>query len=147
MLDVGTYVLLGIFFHVSLRIQDKTSALLASGLDADGLIILTDGGGIWEHYGQPNAREMARVCPEYLQENHIGDEFPWTMEPKIKACVGFVSEYSTPNTEKWAVIADLNDAGDIRSGSAGTWVRRKSSWFGQAVSWRNHPSLDLCSYF
>jgi carbamate kinase len=28
-------------------------------LDADGYIILTDGGGIWQNFGKPNAREMS----------------------------------------------------------------------------------------
>lgn len=52
--------------------KDACAALLAAELDADGLIILTDGGGIWEKFGKPGAREMARATPECVRRksNH-----------------------------------------------------------------------------
>ena len=51
--------------------KDRCGAKLALELDADGLIILTDGGGVWQNFGKPDAREMkvailamsARSCP------------------------------------------------------------------------------------
>jgi carbamate kinase len=45
---------------------------LAFDLEADGYIILTDGGGIWEKYGKPEAREMAVATPEYLLGTKAG---------------------------------------------------------------------------
>ncbi len=45
---------------------------LAFDLEADGFIILTDGGGIWEKYGKPEAREMAVATPEYLLGTKAG---------------------------------------------------------------------------
>ena len=46
--------------------KDNCGALLATSLGADGFIILTDGGGIWENFGKPLAREMSVVTPAYL---------------------------------------------------------------------------------
>ena len=42
--------------------KDRCGAMLANELDADGLIILTDGGGIWQNFGKPDAREMKVAC-------------------------------------------------------------------------------------
>ena len=56
-------------------------------LGADGLIILTDGGGIWENFGKPEAREMSRATPSYLSETGAGQKFPGSMGPKVTACV------------------------------------------------------------
>jgi hypothetical protein len=39
--------------------KDRCGGKLANELDADGYIILTDGGGIWQNFGKPNAREMS----------------------------------------------------------------------------------------
>ena len=39
--------------------KDRCGGKLANELDADGYIILTDGGGIWQNFGKPDAREMS----------------------------------------------------------------------------------------
>ena len=43
--------------------KDACGAKLANELGADGFIILTDGGGIWQNFGKPNAREMKKASP------------------------------------------------------------------------------------
>ena len=43
--------------------KDACGAKLAAELDADGFIILTDVGGIWQNFGKPNAREMKKASP------------------------------------------------------------------------------------
>jgi carbamate kinase len=43
--------------------KDACGAKLAVELEADGFIILTDGGGIWQNFGKPNAREMKKASP------------------------------------------------------------------------------------
>ena len=40
--------------------KDRCGGKLANELDADGYIILTDGGGIWQNFGKPDAREMSK---------------------------------------------------------------------------------------
>ena len=52
--------------------KDKCGSKLAVDLQADGLIILTDGGGIWKNFGKPDAREMAQATPEYLLGTKAG---------------------------------------------------------------------------
>ena len=46
--------------------KDACGAKLAVELEADGFIILTDGGGIWQNFGKPNAREMKKASPGEL---------------------------------------------------------------------------------
>jgi carbamate kinase len=52
--------------------KDMCGSKLAVEIEADGFIILTDGGGIWEKFGKPEAREMAVVTPEYLLGTKAG---------------------------------------------------------------------------
>jgi carbamate kinase len=52
--------------------KDACGAKLAVDIKADGYIILTDGGGIWEKFGKPDAREMAVATPEYLLGTKAG---------------------------------------------------------------------------
>ena len=101
--------------------KDACGAKLSTSLEADGFIILTDGGGIWENFGKPNAREMAKVTPEYLLGTKAGKAFPGSMGPKIQAAVDFVTD---PNAKEgaWAAIGDLKDAAKILKGEEGTLV-------------------------
>lgn len=102
--------------------KDMVSALLAKQLNADGLIILTDGGGIFENFGKENAREMSRATPEHLCETWLPanfDKFAGSMGPKVKACVKFVDEQPS-GQGFWAAIGDLKDAEEIVAGTEGT---------------------------
>ena len=69
--------------------KDATGALMARELEADGFIILTDGGGIWHNFGKPDGREMKAVTPKYLKARKTGQKFPGSMGPKISA-ISFV---------------------------------------------------------
>lgn len=59
--------------------KDACGAKLAHDIDADGFIILTDGGGIWKNFGKPDGKEMAQVTPEYLLGTKAGKGFPGSM--------------------------------------------------------------------
>jgi len=102
--------------------KDATGALMARELEADGLIILTDGGGIWHNFGKPDGREMKAVTPKYLKARKTGQKFPGSMGPKISAAISFVEGSSKPGA--WAIIGDLNDAAELMSGGKGTKVCR-----------------------
>ena len=67
--------------------KDATGALMARELEADGFIILTDGGGIWHNFGKPDGREMKAVTPKYLKARKTGQKFPGSMGPKISAII------------------------------------------------------------
>ena len=113
--------------------KDLCSALLAKQLGADGLIILTDGGGIWENFGKPEAREMSAATPEYLTETGAGQKFPGSMAPKVTACVKFVGE-QPKGGGYWAAIGDLKDAEEIVLGTQGTVITKDMD---MDVVWRS----------
>lgn len=102
--------------------KDSCGSLLARCLDADGFIILTDGGGIWKNFGKPDACEMALASPEYLLSTKAGVKFPGSMGPKVQAAISFVQKSAKPGA--WAAIGDLRDAADIISNRAGTVIRQ-----------------------
>lgn len=111
--------------------KDNCGALLANELDADVFIILTDGGGIWENFGKPNAREMCEVTPEYLLSSKTGKEFPGSMGPKIQAAINFVQRAT--RSEVYAAIGDLRDTPRILPNAAGTLIKKHVEG---GVKWR-----------
>jgi len=111
--------------------KDACGAKLANELDADGYIILTDGGGIWQNFGKPNAREMKMASPEYLLGTKAGKNFPGSMGPKIQAAIDFVTNSKKPGA--WAAIGDLKDAGKMFSNEEGTIVKEDVE---EGVVWR-----------
>jgi carbamate kinase len=112
--------------------KDNCGALLANEIDADVFIILTDGGGIWENFGKPNAREMCEVTPEYLLSTKAGKDFPGSMGPKIQAAINFVQR--STRSEVYAAIGDLRDTEHILSNAAGTFIKKNVEG---GVRWRN----------
>jgi len=112
--------------------KDACGAKLAQEIGADGFIILTDGGGIWENYGKPEAREMMEATPEYLRGTKAGQRFPGSMGPKVNALIDFV-EKSEGGKDVWAAVGDLKDVAKIVSGEEGTFIRREVK---DGVQWR-----------
>jgi carbamate kinase len=102
--------------------KDACASKLALELEADGLIILTDGGGIWKNFGKVDAQEMAQVTPEYLLGSKAGKKFPGSMGPKIEAAVNFV-ENSKNRQTAYAIIGDLKDAAKMLSNEEGTIIK------------------------
>ena len=115
--------------------KDACGAKLACEIGADGYIILTDGGGIWQNFGKPDAREMKRASPEYLLGTKAGKNFPGSMGPKIQAAIDFVSNSKVDGA--WAAIGDLKDAAKIFSNEEGTVVREDVE---EGVVWRERKS-------
>eukprot|EP00980_Cylindrotheca_fusiformis_P007814 scaffold1669_cov129-Cylindrotheca_fusiformis.AAC.25 len=111
--------------------KDSCGAKLAIELEADGYIILTDGGGIWENFGKPSAREMEAATPEYLKGTGAGQKFPGSMGPKVTAAIDFVEGSKKPGA--WAAIGDLKDAAAIVEGLEGTYIKKDVK---DGVIWR-----------
>lgn len=111
--------------------KDACGAKLANELNADGYIILTDGGGVWQHFGKPEAREMKLATPEYLLGTKAGKNFPGSMGPKIQAAIDFVQ--NSKKEGAWAAIGDLKDAAKIFNNEEGTIVREDVE---EGVVWR-----------
>ena len=114
--------------------KDACGSKLAVDLDADGFIILTDGGGIWKNFGKPDAQEMQQVTPEYLLGTKAGKNFPGSMGPKIEAAISFVQK----RKGAWAAIGDLKDAAKIVTNEEGTLIKEDIE---ESVIWRTRDPV------
>jgi carbamate kinase len=115
--------------------KDRCGGKLANELDADGYIILTDGGGIWQNFGKPDAREMKLATPEYLLGKKAGKNFPGSMGPKIQAAIDFVQ--NSRKEGAWAAIGDLRDASKMFTNEEGTLIK-KDVKVAEGVVWREN---------
>jgi carbamate kinase len=99
--------------------KDATSALLAEGVDADFLMLLTDVPAVYRDWGTPLASPYGQVTPDEL----LGEEFAaGSMGPKVAAACGFVRRTRRP-----AGIGRLEEAAAIFAGRAGTQIVPQSS--------------------
>lgn len=94
--------------------KDASSALLASLLAADLLLLLTDVAGVSVDWGTPNAKLVRRANPEELGRYTFA---AGSMGPKVTAACQFVEE-----TGADAAIGALADAMAIVHGDAGTTI-------------------------
>ncbi|HEY9216012.1 MAG TPA: carbamate kinase, partial [Ancylobacter sp.] len=94
--------------------KDFASALLATQLGADMLLLLTDVDAVYRDFGTPSAHAIRRANPAELSS----ESFPaGSMGPKIAAAAGFAVETGRP-----AAIGQLADALAIVRGERGTWI-------------------------
>ena len=101
--------------------KDLTAALLAEGLGADALLLLTDVAAVQDGYGTPQARPVRHVTPGELRAR----SFPaGSMGPKVEAACRFVEL-----TGGLAAIGRLDDAAALLAGTAGTIVQ--DAWSGR----------------
>lgn len=104
--------------------KDRVGSLLARGLDADMLIILTDVPGVYSNWGEEGATPIREISPEGVKKY---DFATGSMGPKVEAACEFAVE-----TGETAVIGALEDLSDIIAGKAGTRVSvsaGETSWY------------------
>ena len=90
--------------------KDRTAALLARGLEAERLALLTDVDGVYLDWGTATARRITVAHPDAL----AGRAFAaGSMGPKVEAAAAFARTGGT------AVIGALEDAGRVVAGEAG----------------------------
>ena len=94
--------------------KDLSTALLAEGIGADGLLLLTDAPAVELGWGTPSARRIHQASPEELRTMEFA---AGSMGPKIEAACRFVER-----TGRWAAIGALEDALAIVAGKAGTRI-------------------------
>ena len=94
--------------------KDQASALLASALKADALLMLTDVAAVYQDFGTDHATEILRLTPEQAAALTLPQG---SMKPKVSAACDFVL-----NGGKLAGIGRLEDALSILNGTAGTLV-------------------------
>ncbi len=98
--------------------KDLCSGLLARGIDADCLVIVTDVEAVYLDWGLPGQRAVGKVAPQALARELANHAFPaGSMAPKVEAACAFVLA-----TGKRAVIGSLNQIEALLAGTAGTQV-------------------------
>lgn len=98
--------------------KDKTAALLAYELEADGFVIATAVEKVAIHFGTPEQEDLDDLTPEKAQE--LADEghfAPGSMLPKVTAALRFVN-----NTKRWAAITTAEKMMDAVEGKGGTRI-------------------------
>jgi carbamate kinase len=94
--------------------KDLTTALLATALDADALLLLTDAHGVYADFGTDDARALEATTVEELRSLRLPAS---SMRPKVDAVCSFVEQGG------WlGGIGALGDAAAILRGEAGTRV-------------------------
>ena len=94
--------------------KDATSALLAEGLGADALLLLTDVDGVYKGFGTDAAERIAQLTP---QEAEALDLPAGSMAPKVTAGAQFAR-----GGQRWTGIGKLSDAMAIIEGRSGTRI-------------------------
>lgn len=96
--------------------KDLSAALLASRLQADRLLVLTDVEHVSEGFGTPKERPIRQTTPAALRAMDLP---AGSMGPKVEAVCRFVE---LGGKGKAAAIGNLGAAQDLVRGKAGTFV-------------------------
>ena len=95
--------------------KDFASGLLASGIEADYFVMATDADAVYEDWGQPGQRAIARAHPDAILE--MAGSFPaGSMRPKVVAACEFAKAGGN------AAIGGLEDISEMLAGTAGTII-------------------------
>ncbi|MHA2187693.1 MAG: amino acid kinase family protein, partial [Candidatus Thorarchaeota archaeon] len=98
--------------------KDRASSLLATGLDADLLLISTAVEKPYLNFGQENQEPIDKMdhiqAQRYIEAGHFA---PGSMKPKVEACVEFIK-----NGGKTAIITDPPNITRALRGETGTRI-------------------------
>jgi carbamate kinase len=94
--------------------KDLASALLATALKADRLLLLTDVDAVYHDYGTSRARAVLRTSPALLARDSYP---PGSMAPKVEAAAAFAASAGGASA-----IGRLEDALRLVTGEAGTQI-------------------------
>jgi carbamate kinase len=98
--------------------KDSTGACLATLVDADQFVILTEVPRVQVGFGTPQARDLDRLSVAEATRLLAAGEFPeGSMGPKVSACADFIRRGG-----RRAVVGALHEAHDVVFGSAGTVI-------------------------
>lgn len=96
--------------------KDRASNVLAQGIEADGLIMLTDVDAVETNFGQPDSKKIKQATPEMMKQFNFAKG---SMGPKVESACEFVKAGG-----KFAGIGSLFDAIDLINGNSGTVITR-----------------------
>jgi len=98
--------------------KDLASAMLAIGIGASQLILVTGVPGVYTDFGGVGERLIGHTHPDELEQWHAQGHFPpGTMGPKVEAAIEFVRK-----TGQQALICQPSDIVEAIAGRAGTIV-------------------------
>ncbi len=98
--------------------KDRSSALLANGLDVDAFIISTDADKVYLNYKKPNQVGLDHITLSELQKYYNEGHFPpGNMGPKVEAVMRYLQ-----NGGKKAIITTFEFIPDALLGKAGTTI-------------------------
>lgn len=101
--------------------KDKTSALLATHLKSDQLIILTAVDYVYINYGKDNQEALGEVTVDEMNQHIADGQFAkGSMLPKVEAALQFIEK----NPEGSVLITSLEDLGDALDGKIGTLIKK-----------------------
>ncbi|MGI8547533.1 MAG: carbamate kinase [Gemmatimonadaceae bacterium] len=98
--------------------KDLAAAVLATGLDAELFMILTDVDAVYADWGKPAQRALARLSiAEVLDLDRAAAFGEGSMAPKVRAAASYVRQ-----TGGRAIITELSRGRDAVAGEAGTEI-------------------------
>lgn len=95
--------------------KDLSSALLATAIGADALVLLTDVDAVYENFGQPDQRRIRAASPAQLRDLALPTG---SMGPKVEALCRFVEAGGA-----MAAVGSLPNAAAVVAGISGTVCR------------------------
>ncbi len=95
--------------------KDLATALLATELQADALLLLTDVDAVYTNWNTPEAQPIQAITPQQLRNYSFA---PGSMQPKVEAACRFVEA-----RKGMAGIGKLEDAAEILDSKSGTIIR------------------------
>ena len=98
--------------------KDRASVILAKGINADGLILLTDISAVETDFGQPYSKKIRSATPTALEQL---DFATGSMAPKIESACSFAH-----NRGKFSAIGALNKAEEIVEKKSGTFIKENN---------------------
>ncbi|MDX6401833.1 MAG: carbamate kinase [Gaiellaceae bacterium] len=93
--------------------KDRASALLARGLEAERLLILTEVPAVYRRFGEPDQEEI-RELSRSEAEQLLPELAEGSMRPKVEAALGFGGE---------TLITSVDSLEPALAGNAGTRIR------------------------
>ena len=99
--------------------KDFAAELLAEGIEADALIILTEVEKVAVNFNKPDQQDLAHMTYAEAEKHCADGQFaPGSMLPKVQAAMKFVKA----NPDKKAIITSLDRAIDALEGKTGTVI-------------------------
>ncbi len=115
--------------------KDHTSALLASALHLDRMIILTEVESVYLNYNQPDQKAITSMSIESARRHLLDNDFTeGSMKPKIEAAIKFLSAGG-----KEVIITNPEHLIDALDGDAGTHLTKSGASVPASVRRNREP--------